>query len=173
MYWHYNRFLDHHAAQELSLKAALVGYALAGAIRKNDQFQIQGSRLAEQTGLHETSVKRAAFELETAGIISRQRRGRRSATLYTWVMVCPIGCEKTHHRSPKADASGTWAPTATNGAASHEVKATLNSGLDHPVDSEWCQPDTTSGVSLTSLINNKDFSEIDKNLFLLIMRKIS
>ena len=166
MYWHYNRFLDHHAAQELSLKAALVGYALAGAIRKNDQFQIQGSRLAEQTGLHENSVKRAAFELEAAGIISRQRRGRRSATLYTWVMVCPIGCEKTHHRSPKADASGNWVPTATNGAASHEVKATLDSGLDHPVESEWYLTGTTSGTSQVLLINNKDFSEIDKNLFL-------
>jgi len=81
-------------------------------------------------------------------------------------MVCPIGCEKTHHRYGKSDASGTWVPTATNGASSHEVKATLNSGLDHPVESEWCQPDLSSGVSLTSLINNKDFSEIDKNLFL-------
>ena len=101
MYWHYNRFLDHHAAQELSLKAALVGYALAGAIRKNDQFQIQGSRLAEQTGLHENSVKRAAFELEAAGIISRQRRGRRSATLYTWVMVCPIGPRKPTTAPPR------------------------------------------------------------------------
>ena len=164
--WHSNRFRDHYAAQGLSPKAMGLAYLLATHIRKNDQFQIQVWRLAEQAGLSESSVKRAAFELETAGIISRQRRGRRSATLYTWVMVCPIGCEKTHHRSPKADASGTWAPTATNGAASHEVKATLNSGLDHPVDSEWCQPDLTSGVSLTSLINNKDFSEIDKNLFL-------
>jgi hypothetical protein len=34
------------------------------------------------------------------------------------------------------------------------------------VESEWCQPDLSSGVSLTSLKNNKDFSEIDKNLFL-------
>jgi len=32
-------------------------------------------------------------------------------------MVCPIGCEETYHRSPKADASGNWVPTATNGAA--------------------------------------------------------
>ena len=166
MYWHTNRFRDHHAAQGLSPKAMGLAYLLATHIRKNDQFQIQGWRLAEQAGLSESSVKRGVDELEAAGIISRQRRGRRSATLYTWVMVCPIGCEKTHHRSPKADASGTWAPTATNGAASHEVKATLDSGLDHPVDSEWCQPDTTSGVSLTSLKNNKDFSEIDKNLFL-------
>jgi biotin operon repressor len=143
-----------------------LAYLLATHIRQNDQFQIQVWRLAEQTGLSESSVKRGVDELEAAGIISRQRRGRRSATLYTWVMVCPIGCEKTHHRSGKADASGNWVPTATNGAASHEVKATLNSGLDHPVESEWCQPDLSSGVSLTSLINNKDFSEIDKNLFL-------
>jgi hypothetical protein len=143
-----------------------LAYLLATHIRKNDQFQIQVWRLAEQTGLSERSVKRGVDELETAGIISRQRQGRRSATLYTWVMVCPIGCEKTHHRYGKPDASGTWAPTATNGASSHEVKATLNSGLDHPVESEWCQPVTTSGVSLTSLKNNKDFSEIDKNLFL-------
>jgi len=143
-----------------------LAYLLATHIRKNDQFQIQVWRLAEQTGLSERSVKRGVDELETAGIISRQRQGRRSATLYTWVMVCPIGCEKTHHRTGKSDASGTWVPTATNGASSHEVKATLNSGLDHPVESEWCQPVTTSGVSLTSLKNNKDFSEIDKNPFL-------
>ena len=164
--WHSNRFRDHHAAQGLSPKASLLAYLLATHIRKNDQFQIQVWRLAEQTGLSERSVKRGVDELETAGIISRQRRGRRSATLYTWVMACPIGCEKTHHRNGKSDASGNWVPTATNGAASHEVKATLDSGLVHPVESEWCQPVTTSGVSLTSLINNKDFSEIDKNLFL-------
>jgi len=164
--WHSNRFRDHYAAQGLSPKAMGLAYLLATHIRKNDQFQIQGWRLAEQAGLSESSVKRGVDELETAGIISRQRRGRRSATLYTWVMVCPIGCEKTHHRYGKSDASGTWVPTATNGASSHEVKATLNSGLVHPVESEWCQPDLSSGVSLTSLINNKDFSEIDKNLFL-------
>jgi hypothetical protein len=81
-------------------------------------------------------------------------------------MVCPIGCEKTHHRTGKSDASGTWVPTATNGAASHEVKATLDSGLVHPVESEWYLTGTTSGTSQVLLKNNKDFSEIDKNLFL-------
>jgi hypothetical protein len=81
-------------------------------------------------------------------------------------MVCPIGCEKTHHRYGKADASGNWVPTATNGAASHEVKATLDSGLDHPVESEWYLTGTTSGTPQVLLKNNKDFSEIDKNLFL-------
>ena len=99
--WHSNRFRDHYAAQGLSPKAMGLAYLLATHIRKNDQFQIQVWRLAEQAGLSESSVKRAAFELETAGIISRQRRGRRSATLYTWVMVCPIGCEETYHRSPR------------------------------------------------------------------------
>ena len=164
--WHSNRFRDHHAAQGLSPKAMGLAYLLATHIRQNDQFQIQVWRLAEQAGLSESSVKRGVDELETAGIISRQRRGRRSATLYTWVMVCPIGCEKTHHRYGKPDASGNWVPTATNGAASHEVKATLNSGLDHPVDSEWYLTGTTSGTPQVLLKNNKDFSEIDKNLFL-------
>jgi DNA-binding Lrp family transcriptional regulator len=164
--WHSNRFRDHHGAQGLSPKAALLAYLLATHVRENDRFQIQGRRLAEQAGLHENSVKRAAVELEAAGIISRERVGRRSATLYSWAMVCPIGCEKRHHSSGKVDAGGTWVSKATNGAASHEVKATLDSGLDHPVESEWYLTGTTSGTPQVLLINNKDFSEIDKNLFL-------
>jgi hypothetical protein len=46
MYWHTNRFRDHHTAQGLSPKAALLAYLLATHIRKNNQFQIQVRRLA-------------------------------------------------------------------------------------------------------------------------------
>jgi DNA-binding transcriptional ArsR family regulator len=144
--WHLNRFRDHHIAQGLLPAANLVAYSLASHIRNNDQYQIQVSRLAKESGLSESSVKRGLKALESAGIITSERVSRRRAAIYTWVMSCPAGClNKYHYKDSKIVHTGEqWVPVAHKSG-----------------NAEWGQGDTTEQVTVTPLRNNKDGEEIE------------
>lgn len=143
--WHLNRFRDHHIAQTLPMQAAkTVAPYLASHIRHNDRFQIQVTRLAKESGLSDSSVKRGLKALESAGIITSERESRRRAAIYTWVMSCPAGCPNKHHyKDSKIVLTGEqWVPVAHKSGKS-----------------ETGHGDTTEQVTVTPLRNNKDRKE--------------
>ena len=99
-FWHTKSLEDHGLLKDLHGAEASAAKTLASVTGYDGRYSTSEQRLAETAGVAKNTLRGAVQKLETLGVISRYRAGRRSATVYTWHS-CPVDCVDVNHTGKK------------------------------------------------------------------------